>query len=596
MSMPFLAADRPSIQAGLLAAIAREHGFPAGTLHANLDLAARIGPAQYALLADHRGRLVGEWLFSAAAFGDDAPDPGSGLLEAFGDELAYLGPLRERLPALRRDVVPAYLEELVVSYPWDEVGVAGFSCVFQQSTASFALARRLKQRHPDLVTVFGGAAFEGVMGPELVRTVECVDLAVSGEADEAFPRLLRALATGDDPAAIPGVISRSGKPAPPAPPLHDLDALPVPDYGEFFERSERLGLADKTGRARVWIPVETARGCWWGARHHCTFCGLNGTTMAFRSKSPDRVLDELAVQTRRWGSFRFAAVDNILDVGYLRTLFPRIVAQGRGYEMFYEVKANLSRDQVGLLARAGVSRIQPGLESLSSRVLALMRKGTTAAQNINLLRWARYHGIGASWNVLWGFPGETPGDYAEQAAIMPHLAHLQPPDAAGPIWLERFSPLFDDAVPGTFRPEASNGYVYPDRVDLAKAAYFFEYDPPDADLAEAYRELGLAVKGWQEAWQGDRRPVLVFWSAPGYLRVYDGRRPGREGTFTFEGPAADVYAACSDRAVKPAVLRERLDLPAETVRRMFEAFQRLGLMFVDGGAGLALALPAVGGR
>ncbi|WP_328472323.1 RiPP maturation radical SAM C-methyltransferase [Actinoplanes sp. NBC_00393] len=607
VSMPFLGADRPSIQAGLLTAIVRGHGFPARSLHANLDFAARIGAGEYARLAQHRGRLVGEWLFSADAFGDDAPDPGSGLVDKFAGDLAYLGgvppAIRDRLLTIRRDDVPAYLDELAGAYPWHDVRVVGFSCTFEQNAASFALARRLKERHPDLVTVFGGANFDGGMGAELVRTVDCIDLAVSGEADEALPRLLRALVAGDDPATVPGVLRRDGDrvlATPPAPPGDDLDALPAPDYDEYFERAERLGLLDAAGRRQTWIPIETARGCWWGAKHHCTFCGLNAATMQFRAKSPARVLDELAVQTRRCGSFRFAAVDNIMDVQYLTTLFPEIVGHGFGYEFFYEVKANLSRAQLGLLARAGVTRIQPGLESLSSRVLKLMAKGSTAAQNVNLLRWAGYYGIRVSWNVLWGFPGESAQDYAEQALAVPHLVHLQPPESAGRIWLERFSPLFDqsDEALRWRRPEPSYGYVYPERVDLEQVAYFFEYELADPLPDTAYHELRDAVAAWQQAWQGDVRPTLTYWSAPQYLRIYDGRWPGREGTYTFEGPGADVYAACSERPISPAAVRDRLGLtmPVSAVRDVFAEFHRLGLMFLDGSAGLALALPAVGRR
>ena len=89
----------------------------------------------------------------------------------------------------------------------------------------------------------------------------------------------------------------------------------------------------------------------------------------FRSKSPERVLDELAQQARRYRSFRFEAVDNILDMAYLKQLFPALAENDAGYEFFYEVKANLSREQLRLLAQAGVTHIQPGIESLSSHVL-----------------------------------------------------------------------------------------------------------------------------------------------------------------------------------------------------------------------------------
>jgi ribosomal peptide maturation radical SAM protein 1 len=608
VSMPFMNVDRPSIQLGLLKAIGTAHGFPVRTLHANLDLAARIGVEYYRTLAEQRGRLVGDWLFSVDAFGAAAPDHDAGLLEEFTDDLAYLGgsptEVRDLLLRTRNEDVPAFLDALIGGFPWQEVRVVGFSSTFQQNAASFALARRLKERYPSIVTVFGGANFDGEMGVELVRAVDCIDLAVIGEGDTALPGLLSALAAGTDPVAVPGVARRVGEEvvtSPPSPPLRALDDLPAPDYGEYFERAAALRLLPDSGHREVWIPFESARGCWWGAKHHCTFCGLNGTTMQFRAKSAERVLDELAGQARRYRSFRFEAVDNILDVAYLKQLFPAIIASGADYEIFYEVKANLTRAQLRLLAQGGVTQLQPGLESLSSAVLGLMEKGVRAAQNVNLLRWAQYYGIDVGWNILWGFPGETADDYAAQATVVPHLVHLRPPSSADRIWLERFSPLY--AQPERFRlrhraPERSYRYVYPGSVDLDRVAYFFEYDVDGALPDSAYDGLRRAVAAWSQAWKSDQLPVLTYWSAPGFLQIYDGRHPGSEGTYTFHGDLAGIYLACSDRPTTAAAVRDKLhlDLPVSAVEEAFGEFRQRGLMFLDGSLAVSLALPAVAGR
>ena len=66
-----------------------------------------------------------------------------------------------------------------------------------------------------------------------------------------------------------------------------------------------------------------------------------------------------------------------------------------------------------------------------------MRKGISAIQNINTMRWARHYNIDVGWNMLWGFPGETKEDYGEQAALIPLLTHLSPPSGYGRIWMER---------------------------------------------------------------------------------------------------------------------------------------------------------------
>ena len=613
VTMPFMDADRPSIQLGLLAAILQEHGFPVRTLHANLDFAARLGVDYYHRLGDRRGRMVADWLFSVEAFGADAPDPDGRLLDDFADGLAYLDDSasadaapqwRERLLRTRHEDVPAYLDELVESYPWDGVRVVGFSSTFQQNTASFALARRLKRRYPDLLTVFGGANFDGEMGPEWVRSIDCVDIAVVGEGDVALARLLHALAAGDEPTGIPGTAYRvDGEvvSVPAEPPLRVLDNLPLPDYAEFFERAERLGVLSGSGPTRVRLPFESSRGCWWGAKHHCTFCGLNGTTMRYRSKPPERVLNELAGQSRRYRSFRFEAVDNILDMAYLAKLFPVLAEQENGYEIFYEVKANLSRAQLRLMARAGITHIQPGIESLSSHVLHLMRKGVRAVQNVNLLRWARYYGIHVEWNLLWGFPGETEQDYADQAEIMPHLRHLRPPGGAARIQMERFSPIFTE--PDTFQvrhrePERGYRYVYPDYVDLERIAYFFDYELNGGLPDGIYADVRRAVGDWSAAWLDGSPPELKYWSAPHFVQIYDERQPGREGSYSLEDTLADLYLACVSRPTTAAAVRCSLGLgmPEQGVQEVFEEFQRLGLMFLDGQFVLALALPAVAGR
>ncbi|MFE7036236.1 RiPP maturation radical SAM C-methyltransferase [Streptomyces sp. NPDC057621] len=603
--MPFMDDRRPSLQAGLLSALAQAHGFPATTLHANLDFAAGLGVDMYRALADNSGHLVGDWLFSLEAFGAAAPDPGHEFLdlhaEGLAPALAVTGDrLRDRLLRIRRDDVPGYLDALVEAYPWDRFRLAGFTSTFQQNAASMALARRLKQRHPELFTLFGGANFDAPMGQEWVRAVDSIDAAVIGEADAAFPMLLEALAGDRDLDGVPGLARRkAGRvvTGPSARLVQNLDDLPMPDYDEYFRRAENLRLQPRTASRAVHLPLETARGCWWGMKHHCTFCGLNGETMHFRSKSAQRVVDEFARQTRRYGSFRFEAVDNILDMRYFRTLFPALVESGAHYEIFYEVKANLSRAQIKLLADAGVSQIQPGIESFSSRVLSLMRKGVTAAQNVNLLRWTRHYGIDVNWNLLWGFPGESPQDCFEQTAAVRHLWHLTPPGDAGRLTMERFSPLFSDreGILRDLRPAPAYAQVYPADIDLDRVAYFFRCEIEGALRDDDYQPLREAVADWREAWQGDAGPpVLEYRQAPHYVQIYDGRRKEHEGTYVLEGPTADLYLACCDRPVTAAAVHERLGLsgPVDEVQYVLNEFAEAGLVFRDGPRNVALAVPA----
>ncbi len=194
--------------------------------------------------------------------------------------------------------------------------------------------------------VFGGANCEGEMGLQLLASFPWIDYVASGEADTLPRRCSTVAPAATRPAPVRGVAPARGaggrRSASEA--IRDLDALPYPDYDDYFARARARRRSCRDAVAHV--VFETSRGCWWGAKHHCTFCGLNGDTMAFRSKSPERAFDEISDLARRYGAERVGCVDNILDMRYVDTLFPLLAASGLELELFYEVKANLRYDQL----------------------------------------------------------------------------------------------------------------------------------------------------------------------------------------------------------------------------------------------------------
>jgi ribosomal peptide maturation radical SAM protein 1 len=248
------------------------------------------------------------------------------------------------------------------------------------------------------------------MGLALKKIAPWIDVIVSGEGEQPFLRILRkAEGNSSRRTCIKKNIfvadnSMSTQ--------HDLDALPIPNYADYFSSIKRNKIEDSFFRAEV--PFETARGCWWGEKHHCTFCGLNGQGMPFRSKSPDRVLGELRELSRRHPKRRFAITDNILDMKYFKTLLPSLAKEKLLSGAFWEIKANVTFTHLKLLRDAGISRVQPGIESFSSHALSLMKKGVRPIQNIQLLVDCQALGIEPGWNVLWGFPGETAEEYTER--------------------------------------------------------------------------------------------------------------------------------------------------------------------------------------
>ncbi|HEX5294749.1 MAG TPA: RiPP maturation radical SAM C-methyltransferase [Streptosporangiaceae bacterium] len=604
VNMPWARAEVPSIQCGLLKAGLERHGYRADVHYLNLELSALLGPQPYravmSLRAD-RSHLLGEWLFSTAAFGRQ--DDGSEYFAAVLGEDSGLEFSPVELLRLRDEVLPGWLDRVAAEDRWQQYGIVGFTSTFEQNVASLALARRLKDRYPAQVNVFGGANFDGEMGVEYVRAIDWIDYAVIGEGDRALPELVRRLAGGQDAAAVPGVCHRGAGPAvtgkQPAPQVADLDSLPAPDYDEYFAALARLGREAVLGPARPHLLYESSRGCWWGEKHHCTFCGLNGSGMKYRAKSAEAVIRDIRDLTARHHVLTIDAVDNILDMSYFRSVLPALQAQAWDLRMFYEVKANLTADQLRLLRGAGVATIQPGIESLSTHVLGLMRKGSTMLINLRLLKWAQAYGIETVWNILTGFPGETDADYERQIDLIPSLHHLNPPGGCGAIWLERFSPyFFDSAFPiSDVTPSAAYRHVYPPPVRADQIAYYFDYVAGDTASPAVRARLGEAVRDWQARWAAGRRPQLRSERGPGWLRIADTRGP-RYREAVLDDWRAGAYEHCGGTAHSAAAVLTRLhaDGADQVTERRLLSFLRScvaqRLMAEEDGHFLSLAIPA----
>lgn len=547
LNMPFVSLARPAIGISILKARMAEEGMGCTIGYGSFFFAEWVGLTVHELFLSRisPAMFAGDWLFSQWLFPDR-------------DHAVYLATLRhqlgdqgaadfESIMAMRGQIGP-FLEACLERFRVAAFDIVGFTSTFEQNLASLALAWLIKTRYPRKTIVFGGGNCEGVMGLELHRRFPWIDYVCSGESDNTFPALLKQFGSGREPNGIAGVIHRHGgssslATAPDR--IQDMDRLPDPDFDDYFAALHASSLGPQIKPSLL---IESARGCWWGAKAHCTFCGLNGSTMAFRAKSATRVFSELERQKTRYGIGRFLAVDNIMSYQYFRDLLPMLKERNPGISLFYEIKSNLKRDQVELLRDAGVLALQPGIESLSSHVLKLMRKGVTAIQNVQLLRFCREYGIEIAWNLLYGFPSETEEDYAATSSVIAAITHLKPPGMTAPIRLDRFSPNYDEA--GHFglteiRPFSMYPYVYPlPPESVAKLAYFFEYKYADGRDPKLYMQPVIdQVQEWKKNRGGD---LVKRYGDDPELMLEDTRRPEAPRFYPFNGLQREIYDYCDE--------------------------------------------------
>ena len=161
------------------------------------------------------------------------------------------------------------------------------------------------------------------------RAFPIIDVVVRGEGELVLPEIALELLADRAVRPHPGLCYRdptdSSRQVVVAeqPGSVSLEDLPTPTHDEYFERLGRASFgAELLGDVTLFY--ESARGCWWGEKSHCAFCGISDLSMSFRAKSPERVVAELTELAKRYGRLDFLFVDYILHRRYFAELLPRL--------------------------------------------------------------------------------------------------------------------------------------------------------------------------------------------------------------------------------------------------------------------------------
>jgi ribosomal peptide maturation radical SAM protein 1 len=588
---PFGPTFTPPLGLGLLSAGVKELGFECRTFFWGMDLISDLPGRDvdgrlsiYTILSGTSSFPVNEWIFAKEVFPQF--EETEGLLDR---EIARIddqvGRFRRRIKGtgwfmssgartsrpkwlnLRSEQLVQDLRRRAGGYVEDmanrlaDYDIIGIATTFFQNTAALALAKKLKQQWPHKVTVLGGANCEGVMGQTQLEQFPFIDYVFSGEVDHSFPDFVRRHSQNAPIDGIPGIIYRDERGdvivGPAAQPLQDLDRLPIPDFDDFVAARERVGIA---AIRELMMALESARGCWWGAKQHCTFCGLNALGMGYRQKSQERFRSEVEEISGRYGTRHFFITDTIMSMSYFKDFAAWAKRSQTELNFFWEIKSNINRQQATSLAQAGINWVQPGIENFSSEVLQIMKKGVKGIQNVAFLKYASENGLLVLYFIIYGFPGEQAEMYYEMERNVRKLVHLEPPRAIGPIHYDRFSPYHQN--PESFglrlRPASQYRVFYPFSEDvMSRLVYLFERD--DSPQFPYVAGLKNAVRHWQRAYKLSaisNKSSTLSWTQAGEEIVIDDRRPGfRRRRYRLLNHAVQVFHALDSPTTLAAVVK-----------------------------------------
>ena len=505
--MPWAPPTEPSLGLGILKSCLGKSGFPSKVFHASSWLLHWVSIETYEWISECWG--INEFLFSGLL----DPRLDKHQLDYLGEKAGSLAqegrmekyPNRQSIIdlilTLRSEVIPRYLnfcaDKIMESRPL----MVGFTCMFDQTIASLALSKHLKERDPAVRIAFGGYALTGSTGQTVSKSFPWVDIVCDGEGEEAIVCLAREMSNCSNKNLNSGLKIIFPK-------RINVEDSPAPDYSDWFKELDTIREEAKIEIRTKTLGVESSRGCWWGQHKHCVFCGIDDETLKYRFKSSNTTLKMLRDLRAEYGDHVFRFSDYIMPKFYYGELLPRLAAEEPKFRLHAEIKANQPFERVKLLADAGFAEVQPGVESFSTRVLKSMDKGVRSIDNVCLLKCAYLNHIIIDYNLLYGLPNDDVQDYYTMAANIPRLYHLIPPVSRTRTVVTKFAPL--QVNPERFGIASaakhhkcynvifSEDFLYETGFSLDDYAYYFERNfEYSAELSSIYHAIVKQVDHWK---------------------------------------------------------------------------------------------------
>ena len=303
---------------------------------------------------------------------------------------------------------------------------------------ALAVSRAVKRANSTCPVVWGGwhpSLFAGECIAE-----PSVDVVVTGQGEDAFRDIVDRLMAGE---RVNSIESR---------PLKDLNRLPSHDYSLIdVERYFAL----KKIRQLDYI---SSQGC----RFRCAFCADPAVfARGWSGLTPDRIAAEVAALHAQYHFDDLAFQDETFFTSAQR--IDALAEEFLNRALPITWTATLRADQACRIGdqlfakavRSGLRRVMVGVESGSQEMLDRLQKDMKLEQVRQAAEMCTRHRVGAIFNFIVGFPGESEQSMQATLALAKELRRANP-DFETPIFYYRpypGNPMADQS--------AERGYVFP---------------------------------------------------------------------------------------------------------------------------------------
>lgn len=604
VSAPWPLFNRPSVQIGTLKSYL-ETQFPdlkVDAHHVYLKVAAHIGYQLYQPISERT--WLAETIYGALLY----PQRLKPIKKLFQRQAARYPVLQkvnfEKLTA----EVEATSEAFINSVDWQAYMLAGFSMCLCQLTASLYFIKQLKKKLPKLTIVVGGSMFAGESIRNVFKTFPEIDFVVNGEGEIPLSRLVHRLIDSRKAADMPpvaGVVTPKSAQANKSIAFNQLDNLTTlspPDYADYFDLLKSLGPSNSFFPT---LPMELSRGCWWQRSSQrarfagCAFCNLNLQWDGYRSKDPSRAVAEIDHLTQKHKTLSVAFVDNLLPSKGSGSLFKQLGGLGKDLRLFGEIRASTPKRVLGVMQAAGMQEVQIGIEALSTRLLKKLNKGTTAIQNLEIMKHCAALNIAHSSNLIIYFPGSDHQDVAETLRCLEFAQPFQPLRIVR-FWLGFGSPVWHD--PKAFGLKARFNHsnyavIFPS--DINKVLQF-PIQGYRADLGyqkKLWQPVKTRLKEWKKIYADLNKGlypgrVLSYRDGKNFLIILQKRLGAKPLTHRLEGTSRAIYLFCDHHRSIQKIVNRFPKVPPDQIVSFLKMMVAKKLMFEENDKYLSLAVPA----
>jgi len=603
VSTPWPLFSRPSIQLGALKAYlgTQFSDLEVDAHHFYLKVAETISYKLYQVISERT--WLAETIYAALL----VPEQFEHIERVFCRETSRNPVARKaglkNLAAQVKKVSDAFID----SIDWGCFGLVGFSVCLCQFTSALYFIKSIKRRFPHLYIVIGGSMFAGESTRNLFQLFPEVDFLVNGEGEIPLSQLVRHLRDSRGNAGIPpitGVVSQktAGNDIPVAfSQMETLSNLPPPDYDDYFNLLKTFG-PHKTFFPT--LPAEISRGCWWrrpqsAAKYSgCAFCNLNLQWSGYRSKCPSQVVSEIDNLTTKYRTLSVAFMDNLLPIKRSGDIFAGLGRLNKDFRLFAEIRATTPRHVLEAMQTAGTEEVQIGIEALSTRLLKKLNKGTTAIQNLEIMKHCEELGIVNVSNLILHFPGSDSLDVKETLRNLEFALSFHPLRFVH-FWLGLESPVWQDTNAFGIRTVSNHSNyaaILPSHIFTSMSFMIQSYRGDLGLQKKIWQPVKKKVREWKKSYAELHRtpfstPILSFRDGRKFLIISQKRVRAEPSTHRLVGTSRAIYLFCQRHRSLKRILAQFPGIAQDRIVPFLRMMVDKRLMFEENGKYLSLAIP-----